>query len=117
MKERLATLSSHVAELEEDLDTARKDLIKSEEMNSKLQRDVREVSGARKTVLPTGGAFGARDTWLLSASPSPFQPGGSCTAAVMEKSTCAWLPRCEASFPQLGGCRLRLSSGHCLAPA
>lgn len=44
MKERLASLSSHVSELEEDLDTARKDLIKSEEMNTKLQRDVREVS-------------------------------------------------------------------------
>ncbi|XP_041447333.1 protein tyrosine phosphatase, receptor type, f polypeptide (PTPRF), interacting protein (liprin), alpha 1 S homeolog isoform X3 [Xenopus laevis] len=39
MKERLAVLSSRVTELEEDLDTARKDLIKSEEMNSKLQRD------------------------------------------------------------------------------
>lgn len=44
MKERLASLSSHAAELEEDLDTARKDLIKSEEMNTKLQRDVHEVS-------------------------------------------------------------------------
>ncbi|KAL2805729.1 liprin-alpha-1 isoform b, partial [Daubentonia madagascariensis] len=43
MKERLAALSSHVTELEEDLDTARKDLIKSEEMNTKLQRDVRET--------------------------------------------------------------------------
>lgn len=47
MKERLAALSSHVAELEEDLDTARKDLIKSEDMNTKLQRDVREVSAPR----------------------------------------------------------------------
>ncbi|KAK2499687.1 hypothetical protein MC885_000127 [Smutsia gigantea] len=43
MKERLATLCSHVTELEEDLDTARKDLIKSEEVNTKLQRDVREA--------------------------------------------------------------------------
>ncbi|XP_054997593.1 liprin-alpha-1 isoform X3 [Sorex araneus] len=43
MKERLTALSSQVVELEEDLDTARKDLIKSEEMNSKLQRDVREA--------------------------------------------------------------------------
>lgn len=47
MKERLAALSSHVTELEEDLDTARKDLIKSEEVNTKLQRDVREVSESR----------------------------------------------------------------------
>ncbi|KAM6157671.1 liprin-alpha-1 [Rhynchocyon petersi] len=43
MKERLAALSTHVTELEEDLDTARKDLIKSEEVNTKLQRDVREA--------------------------------------------------------------------------
>ncbi|XP_073073381.1 liprin-alpha-1 isoform X5 [Manis javanica] len=43
MKERLAALGSHVTELEEDLDTARKDLIKSEEVNTKLQRDVREA--------------------------------------------------------------------------
>ncbi|XP_064192322.1 liprin-alpha-1 isoform X10 [Anguilla rostrata] len=42
MKERLATLSGRVAELEEDLDTARKDLIKSEDMNTRLQRDIRE---------------------------------------------------------------------------
>ncbi|XP_062936095.1 LOW QUALITY PROTEIN: liprin-alpha-1-like [Cynocephalus volans] len=43
MKEHMATLSSHVAELEEDLYTAREDLIKSEEMNLKLQRDIREA--------------------------------------------------------------------------
>ncbi|KAL6034678.1 hypothetical protein STEG23_033866, partial [Scotinomys teguina] len=48
MKERLASLSSHAAELEEDLDTARKDLIKSEEMNTKLQRDVREAMAQKE---------------------------------------------------------------------
>ncbi|XP_004393851.1 PREDICTED: liprin-alpha-1 isoform X2 [Odobenus rosmarus divergens] len=48
MKERLAALSSHVAELEEDLDTARKDLIKSEEVNTKLQRDVREAMAQKE---------------------------------------------------------------------
>ncbi|XP_035885720.1 liprin-alpha-1 isoform X3 [Phyllostomus discolor] len=48
MKERLATLSSHVAELEEDLDTARKDLIKSEEANTKLQRDAREAAAQKE---------------------------------------------------------------------
>ncbi|XP_070085074.1 liprin-alpha-1 isoform X7 [Equus caballus] len=48
MKERLAALSSHVSELEEDLDTARKDLIKSEEMNTKLQRDVREAMAQKE---------------------------------------------------------------------
>uniref|UniRef100_A0A4W3JSA3 PTPRF interacting protein alpha 1 n=1 Tax=Callorhinchus milii TaxID=7868 RepID=A0A4W3JSA3_CALMI len=43
LKDRLAALSSRVSELEEDLDTARKDLIKSEEVNTKLQRDLREA--------------------------------------------------------------------------
>ena len=44
MKECLAALSAHVTELVEDLDMARKDLLKSEEVNMKLQRDVHEVS-------------------------------------------------------------------------
>nr|XP_046253354.1 liprin-alpha-1 isoform X12 [Scatophagus argus] len=42
MKERMASMVSRISELEEDLDTARKDLIKSEEMNTRLQRDLRE---------------------------------------------------------------------------
>ncbi|XP_026088713.1 liprin-alpha-1 isoform X1 [Carassius auratus] len=42
MKERVASLCSRISELEEDLDTARKDLIKSEDINSRLQRDLRE---------------------------------------------------------------------------
>ncbi|XP_051778059.1 liprin-alpha-1-like isoform X14 [Erpetoichthys calabaricus] len=48
MKERLATLSSKVVELEEDLDTARKDLIKSEEVNTKFQRDIREAMAQKE---------------------------------------------------------------------
>ncbi|XP_053304750.1 liprin-alpha-1 isoform X9 [Spea bombifrons] len=48
MKERLVVLSNRVAELEEDLDTARKDLIKSEEINTKLQRDVREAMAQKE---------------------------------------------------------------------
>ncbi|KAF4010009.1 hypothetical protein G4228_001324 [Cervus hanglu yarkandensis] len=48
MKERLAALSAHVTELEEDLDTARKDLIRSEEVNTKLQRDVREAMAQKE---------------------------------------------------------------------
>lgn len=42
-RERLVTLSATVTELEEDLGTARRDLIKSEELSSKHQRDLREV--------------------------------------------------------------------------
>ncbi|XP_068774243.1 liprin-alpha-4 isoform X1 [Struthio camelus] len=42
-KERVSALAASVAELEEDLGTARKDLIKSEEMSSKYQRDLREA--------------------------------------------------------------------------
>ena len=40
MKELLAALSDHMTELEEDLDTARKDLLKSEDVNVKLQQDI-----------------------------------------------------------------------------
>lgn len=42
-RERLVTLSATVTELEEDLGTARRDLIKSEELSGKHQRDLREV--------------------------------------------------------------------------
>ena len=44
MKETLAALSAHVKKLEVDLDTAMKDLLKSEDVNRKLQWDVHEVS-------------------------------------------------------------------------
>ncbi|KAM8815954.1 liprin-alpha-4 [Rhynchonycteris naso] len=42
-RERLVTLTAAVAELEGDLDTARRDLLKSEELSSKHQRDLREA--------------------------------------------------------------------------
>nr|XP_044618898.1 liprin-alpha-4 isoform X2 [Equus asinus] len=42
-RERLVTLTAAVAELEEDLGTARRDLIKSEELSGKHQRDLREA--------------------------------------------------------------------------
>ncbi|XP_063119856.1 liprin-alpha-2 isoform X12 [Rattus norvegicus] len=42
MKDRLAALSSRVGEVEQEAETARKDLIKTEEMNTKYQRDIRE---------------------------------------------------------------------------
>ncbi|XP_062244261.1 liprin-alpha-1 isoform X3 [Platichthys flesus] len=42
MKERMCAMVSRINELEEDLDTARKDIIKSEDMNTRLQRDLRE---------------------------------------------------------------------------
>ena len=43
MKERMSSLSSRVSEVEQELETARKDLSKSEEMSNKYQRDIREV--------------------------------------------------------------------------
>ncbi|XP_048866011.1 liprin-alpha-2 isoform X3 [Brienomyrus brachyistius] len=43
MKERMSSLSSRVSEVEQELETARKDLIKSEEMNTKYQRDIKEA--------------------------------------------------------------------------
>ncbi|XP_042537664.1 liprin-alpha-4 isoform X8 [Dipodomys spectabilis] len=42
-RERLVTLTAAVTELEEDLGIARRDLIKSEEMSNKHQRDLREA--------------------------------------------------------------------------
>ncbi|XP_041033933.1 liprin-alpha-3 isoform X3 [Carcharodon carcharias] len=48
MKERLAALCRKAAEVEEELSTARKDLIKSEEVNSKLQRDLKEALAQRE---------------------------------------------------------------------
>ena len=52
MKHRLAALSAHITELEKDLDTARKDLLKSKEMHVNLQRDVREVSDSGRVCCP-----------------------------------------------------------------
>uniref|UniRef100_A0A671L7J8 Liprin-alpha-2-like n=1 Tax=Sinocyclocheilus anshuiensis TaxID=1608454 RepID=A0A671L7J8_9TELE len=43
MKERMSSLSSRVSEVEQELETARKDLIKSEDMNNKYQRDIKEA--------------------------------------------------------------------------
>ncbi|XP_055277743.1 liprin-alpha-1-like isoform X1 [Moschus berezovskii] len=43
MEEHLAALSAHMRELEEDLDTARRKLLKSKEVNRKLERDVRKA--------------------------------------------------------------------------
>ncbi|XP_048864349.1 liprin-alpha-2-like isoform X2 [Brienomyrus brachyistius] len=43
MKERMSSLASRVSEVEQELETARKDLIKSEEMNNKYQRDIKEA--------------------------------------------------------------------------
>ncbi|XP_053718473.1 liprin-alpha-2 isoform X2 [Synchiropus splendidus] len=43
MKDRMSSLSSRVSEVEQELETARKDLIKSEEMNNKYQRDIKEA--------------------------------------------------------------------------
>ncbi|CAM4469134.1 liprin-alpha-2 isoform X4 [Lepidochelys kempii] len=48
MKERLAALSSRVGEVEQEAETARKDLIKTEEMNSKYQRDIREAMAQKE---------------------------------------------------------------------
>ncbi|MXQ80150.1 hypothetical protein E5288_WYG013642 [Bos mutus] len=52
MKERLAALSAHVTELEEDVDMARKDLLKSKEVNTKLQWDVCKVSDGSRVCCP-----------------------------------------------------------------
>ncbi|XP_066113671.1 liprin-alpha-2 isoform X7 [Saccopteryx bilineata] len=48
MKDRLAALSSRVGEVEQEAETARKDLIKTEEMNTKYQRDIREAMAQKE---------------------------------------------------------------------
>ncbi|NWW51298.1 LIPA2 protein, partial [Pedionomus torquatus] len=48
MKERLSALSSRVGEVEQEAETARKELIKTEEMNSKYQRDIREAMAQKE---------------------------------------------------------------------
>ncbi|XP_040513756.1 liprin-alpha-2 isoform X5 [Gallus gallus] len=48
MKERMAALSSRVGEVEQEAETARKELIKTEEMNSKYQRDIREAMAQKE---------------------------------------------------------------------
>lgn len=78
MKERMSSLSSRVSEVEQELETARKDLIKSEEMNNKYQRDIKEV-GAHVRTFPTQGTVlksesvcrpcARRRTWRSASSP------------------------------------------------
>ncbi|XP_053441726.1 liprin-alpha-2 [Nycticebus coucang] len=48
MKERLAALSSRVGEVEQEAETARKELIKTEEINTKYQRDIREAMAQKE---------------------------------------------------------------------
>ncbi|XP_027535604.1 liprin-alpha-2 isoform X15 [Neopelma chrysocephalum] len=48
MKERLAALSSRVGEVEQEAETTRKELIKTEEMNTKYQRDIREAMAQKE---------------------------------------------------------------------
>lgn len=60
MKERMSSLSSRVSEVEQELETARKDLIKSEEMNNKYQRDIKEVTAHTHT--QSKGKTVARET-------------------------------------------------------
>ncbi|XP_037615900.1 liprin-alpha-2 isoform X4 [Sebastes umbrosus] len=51
MKERMSSLSSRVSEVEQELETARKDLSKSEEMNNKYQRDIREKEDMEERIV------------------------------------------------------------------
>ncbi|XP_045545586.1 liprin-alpha-1 isoform X18 [Salmo salar] len=50
MMERMAAMTGRVSELEEDLDTARKDLLKSEDVNTRLQRDIRESMAQKEDI-------------------------------------------------------------------
>ena len=92
MEERLAALSAHVKHLEEDLDTARKDLLKSKNMNRKLERDIREVSDCScvccpevdcgSLVLPVISAL----AWLCEQEQSSGEPATGCLPASVSRS-------------------------------
>ena len=92
MKELLAALSAQVTEMEEDLDTARKDLLKSEEVNVKLERDLREVSDGGRVccpevecgslVLPVVSAWG----WLREQEQSSGETATGCLPASASRS-------------------------------
>ncbi|XP_016134279.1 liprin-alpha-2-like [Sinocyclocheilus grahami] len=47
-RERISSLTNHMSELEMELATARKDLLKSEEMSAKHQRDIREAMAQKE---------------------------------------------------------------------
>ena len=78
---------SHVSELKEDLDTARKDLLKSEDVNRKLQWDVHEVSDGGcvccpevdcgSLVLPVISAL----AWLCEQEQSSSETATGCLPA------------------------------------
>lgn len=44
LRAKIAELNVRIVELEENLSVAQKDLVRSQEQASKLQRDIREVS-------------------------------------------------------------------------
>uniref|UniRef100_A0A6I8RJC6 SAM domain-containing protein n=1 Tax=Xenopus tropicalis TaxID=8364 RepID=A0A6I8RJC6_XENTR len=48
MKERLSSLSARVGEVEQEAESARKELVKTEEMNTKYQRDIREAMAQKE---------------------------------------------------------------------
>lgn len=71
MKERMSSLSSRVSEVEQELETARKDLIKSEDVNNKFQRDIKEVQymgvcefGCGRNCTPYVTSFLLKDSFL-----------------------------------------------------
>ncbi|GAB1295546.1 Liprin-alpha-2 [Apodemus speciosus] len=65
MKERLTALSSRVGEVEQEAETARKDLIKTEEMNTKYQRDIRELLGTKEKAFSLESANNTEEKLFL----------------------------------------------------
>ena len=92
MKETLAALSAHVKKLEVDLDTAMKDLLKSEDVNTRLQRDIREMSDGGRVCcsevecgslfFPVVSALG----WLREQEQSSGKTATGCLPASVSRS-------------------------------
>lgn len=88
-RERLVSLTASVAELEEDLGTARRDLIRSEEQSSKHQRDLREVRGgppARPHLLRRRWAGGLLACPGCAARARPGRPAGATVGRSSERA-------------------------------
>lgn len=74
-RERLVTLTATVAELEEDLGTARRDLVRSEELSGRHQRDLREVSKGRVVLGPGVQLLGGQLLGRPGVGGGPGPPG------------------------------------------
>ena len=68
LRAKIVELNVRIVELEESLTLAQKDLVRSQEQTSKLQRDIREVSDSQPRIIFNSFSFVIchKDSGLLS---------------------------------------------------